>query len=99
LADLKGEIRYGDVGDTDPLKASKAKIVKGDIFSSSYSITSETADIKEILCPISLKDVRTLRCLGLNYEQYFLPKHFHSFNPPSIDTPPFNFSFFLVMNI
>jgi len=77
LTDSKGEIRYGDIGDTDPLKASKAKIINGDIFSSSCSVTSETADIKEILCPISLKDLRTLRCLGLNYEQYLLPNCKH----------------------
>jgi len=37
---------------------------------STYSVTNETAEIKELLCPIALKDVRTLRCLGLNYERY-----------------------------
>jgi len=46
--------------------------VKGDILSS-YTVTSETAEIKELLCPIALKDVRTLRCLGLNYEKSLSP--------------------------
>ena len=66
--DAWGDIHYGDITETDALKATKAKIVKGDILSS-YTVTSETAEIKELLCPIALKDVRTLRCLGLNYEQ------------------------------
>jgi hypothetical protein len=61
-------VQYGDISESDPLKATKAKIVKGDILSS-YTVTSETAEIKELLCPIALKDVRTLRCLGLNYEK------------------------------
>jgi len=67
-ADTWGNVHYGDISESDPLKASKAKLVKGDILSS-YVVTSETAEIKELLCPIALKDVRTLRCLGLNYEQ------------------------------
>jgi hypothetical protein len=66
--DSWGNVHYGDIVESDPLKAMKAKIVKGDILSS-YTVTSETAEIKELLCPIALKDVRTLRCLGLNYEQ------------------------------
>jgi hypothetical protein len=54
----------------DPLHATKAKIIcKGDILSS-YTVTSKTAEIKQLLCPIALKDVRTLPCLGLNYEQF-----------------------------
>jgi hypothetical protein len=69
--DTWGNIHYGDIAEADPLTATKAKIVQGDILST-YSVTSETAEIKELLCPIALKDVRTLRCLGLNYEKYFL---------------------------
>lgn len=69
MADSWGNVHYGDIAETDPLKATKAKIVKGDILSS-YTVTSETTEIKELLCPIALNDVRTLRCLGLNYEQF-----------------------------
>jgi len=66
--DSWGNIHYGDITEADPLKATEAKIIEGDIFST-YSVTNKTVEIKELLCPIALKDVRTLRCLGLNYEK------------------------------
>ncbi|KAK5658744.1 hypothetical protein OQA88_1553 [Cercophora sp. LCS_1] len=66
-----GRTYYGDAilpkGISDISKAKQAHIVKGDIFGK-HDVTDEVADIRQLLAPLALKDVRTVRCLGLNYE-------------------------------
>jgi hypothetical protein len=33
-------------------------------------VTDEVTDIRLLLAPLALEDVKTVRCLGLNYEQH-----------------------------
>ncbi len=65
-----GRTYYGDAilpkGVTDISKARHARIIKGDIFGS-YQVTDQVSDIRLLLAPLALEDVRTVRCLGLNY--------------------------------
>ncbi|KAK0630059.1 Fumarylacetoacetase-like protein [Bombardia bombarda] len=65
-----GRTYYGDAilprGVTDISKAKQARIVKGDIFGS-HDVTDQVADIRLLLAPLAPEDVRTVRCLGLNY--------------------------------
>lgn len=66
-----GRTYYGDAilprGVTDIAKARQAHIVKGNIFGR-HHVTEQVADIRLLLAPLALEDVRTVRCLGLNYE-------------------------------
>ncbi|KAJ5973998.1 hypothetical protein N7481_011208 [Penicillium waksmanii] len=68
-----GQIYYGDAilpnGTSDIAHATQAKVIKGDIFSQ-YRITDQIADIRMLLSPLARKDIGTVRCLGLNYEQH-----------------------------
>jgi len=68
-----GRTYYGDAilpgGVTDIAKAKQAKIIKGEIFGK-HNVTDEVADIRLLLAPLALEDVKTVRCLGLNYEQH-----------------------------
>ena len=50
----------GDISESNPLKATEVKIIKGDNLSP-YTVTSETVEIKKVLYLIALQDVRTLR--------------------------------------
>jgi hypothetical protein len=50
-------------------KARQAKIVRGDIFGK-HDVTDQVADIRLLLAPLALEDIKTVRCLGLNYEQH-----------------------------
>jgi len=43
--------------------------VTGDIFGR-HQVTDEIANIRVLLSPLDWKDVRTVRCLGLNYERH-----------------------------
>ncbi|KAK3341106.1 fumarylacetoacetate hydrolase family protein [Lasiosphaeria hispida] len=65
-----GRTYYGDAilphGISDISKARQARIVKGDIFGI-HDVTDDVADIRLLLAPLALDDVRTVRCLGLNY--------------------------------
>ncbi|KAK0731161.1 Fumarylacetoacetase-like protein [Lasiosphaeris hirsuta] len=65
-----GRTYYGDAilprGISDISKARQARIVKGDIFGK-HDVTDDVADIRLLLAPLALEDVRTVRCLGLNY--------------------------------
>ncbi|KAF8422865.1 Fumarylacetoacetase-like protein [Tirmania nivea] len=63
---------YGDAilphGITNAAYATKAKLIEGDIFSSSARVSEQKVlDVKKLLAPIDSRDVRTVRCLGLNY--------------------------------
>lgn len=54
---------------TDIAKATQAKIIRGQIFGK-HEVTDQVADIRLLLAPLALEDVKTVRCLGLNYEQH-----------------------------
>lgn len=63
-------MHYGDAilpkGVSDVIKAKQARVIKGDIFGK-YDVTEEVADIRQLLSPLAYEDVKTVRCLGLNY--------------------------------
>ncbi|EON96462.1 putative fumarylacetoacetate hydrolase protein [Phaeoacremonium minimum UCRPA7] len=65
-----GRTYYGDAilpkGVTDISKAKQARVVTGSIFGK-HEVTDEIADIRLLLAPLAPEDVRTVRCLGLNY--------------------------------
>lgn len=64
---------YGDAilpsGASDISKARQARVIKGDIFGA-HHVTEQIADIRLLLAPLAPEDVKTVRCLGLNYEQH-----------------------------
>ena len=68
-----GRVHYGDAilprGVNDISKATQAKIITGPIFGK-HEVTDEVADIKHLLAPLAIEDVKTVRCLGLNYEKH-----------------------------
>lgn len=68
-----GKTYYGDAilpkGVTDISKAKQAKVITGEIFGK-HNVTEQLADIQTLLSPLALEDVKTVRCLGLNYEQH-----------------------------
>lgn len=68
-----GHVYYGDAvlptGITDIAKATQARVIQGDIFGA-HSVTDQLADVRMLLAPLARKDIRTVRCLGLNYEQH-----------------------------
>jgi len=68
-----GRTYYGDAilphGITDIAKAKQAKIIQGQIFGK-HDVTDQVADIRLLLAPLANEDVKTVRCLGLNYEQH-----------------------------
>ncbi|CAK7205962.1 hypothetical protein SEUCBS139899_008742 [Sporothrix eucalyptigena] len=65
-----GRIYYGDAllprGVTDIAQATQARVVRGSIFGQ-HTVTDEVADVRTLLSPLAPEDVRTVRCLGLNY--------------------------------
>ncbi|KAI6085444.1 hypothetical protein F4821DRAFT_240633 [Hypoxylon rubiginosum] len=65
-----GKTYYGDAilpeGVTDIAKTKQARVIKGDIFGK-YEVTDQVADVRLLLAPLALEDVKTVRCLGLNY--------------------------------
>jgi hypothetical protein len=62
---------------TDVGKAKQAKIIRGEIFGK-YDVTDQIEDIRLLLAPLALDEVKTVRCLGLNYEQHAKEVHFSS---------------------
>lgn len=50
----------------DIAQAKQARIVRGSIFGQ-HTVTDEVADVRTLLSPLAPEDVRTVRCLGLNY--------------------------------
>ncbi|KAF7597414.1 hypothetical protein BBP40_003661 [Aspergillus hancockii] len=68
-----GHIYYGDAimpaGISDIAKVTRARIIQGDIFGQ-HRVTDQIAEVEMLLAPLARKDVRTVRCLGLNYEQH-----------------------------
>ncbi|KAJ3579618.1 hypothetical protein NPX13_g946 [Xylaria arbuscula] len=65
-----GKVYYGDAilpeGVTDIAQTKKAKIIVGDVFGK-HEVTENVADVRLLLSPLALEDVKTVRCLGLNY--------------------------------
>ncbi|KAJ9294763.1 hypothetical protein DTO271G3_6683 [Paecilomyces variotii] len=68
-----GHIYYGDAilpsGTTDIAQTTKARVIQGDIFGQHF-VTDRVAEVKTLLAPLARDDVKTVRCLGLNYEQH-----------------------------
>ncbi|GKZ35304.1 hypothetical protein AbraIFM66950_005899 [Aspergillus brasiliensis] len=68
-----GQTYYGDAllsaGVSDIAQATRARVIHGDIFGQ-HHVTDQIADIKLLLAPLARKDIGTVRCLGLNYEQH-----------------------------
>ena len=62
---------------TDVGKAKQAKIIRGEIFGK-YDVTDQIEDIRLLLAPLALDEVKTVRCLGLNYEQHAKEVRFSS---------------------
>ncbi|RYP60406.1 hypothetical protein DL771_010521 [Monosporascus sp. 5C6A] len=65
-----GSVYYGDAilphGVADIAKTKQARIITGDIFGK-HEVTDNIADVRLLLAPLALEDVKTVRCLGLNY--------------------------------
>lgn len=68
-----GRTYYGDAllpkGITDIAQAKQARVIHGPIFGK-HEVTDQVADIRLLLAPLALEDVKTVRCLGLNYERH-----------------------------
>jgi len=68
-----GKTYYGDAilpaGITDIGKARKARIINGSPLAK-YEITDRVEDIRMLLTPLRREDIRTVRCLGLNYREH-----------------------------
>lgn len=68
-----GHIYIGDAilpaGTTDLSLTKRARIITGNIFGA-HTVTSTTADVRLLLSPLSRDQIRTVRCLGLNYAQH-----------------------------
>ncbi|KAL9031479.1 MAG: hypothetical protein Q9196_000501 [Gyalolechia fulgens] len=68
-----GRTYYGDAilapGVVDIAKVTQAHVIKGDILNK-HDITDQIADVRILLAPLAREDVKTVRCLGLNYEQH-----------------------------
>ncbi|KAI9792891.1 MAG: hypothetical protein M1833_001003 [Piccolia ochrophora] len=68
-----GRTYYGDpilpAGTTNIAAATRARVIKGDIFGK-HEVTDQVADVRLLLSPLAREDVKTVRCLGLNYEQH-----------------------------
>ncbi|KAK2750256.1 hypothetical protein FQN55_002401 [Onygenales sp. PD_40] len=68
-----GRTYYGDAilppGTTDISKSTHARLITGDIFGT-HALTAHTLPISRLLSPLSRTDLKTVRCLGLNYAQH-----------------------------
>ncbi|KAI9871867.1 MAG: hypothetical protein M1830_002353 [Pleopsidium flavum] len=68
-----GRTYYGEAilpsGVSDLAKATQARVIRGDIFGK-HDVTEQVADVRLLLAPLAREDVKTVRCLGLNYEQH-----------------------------
>lgn len=70
-----GRTYYGDAilpqGETDATNVKQARIITGDVFGK-HDVTDRVADIRLLLAPLAQDDVKTVRCLGMNYEKHAL---------------------------
>ncbi|KAL8634099.1 hypothetical protein Q9189_000018 [Teloschistes chrysophthalmus] len=51
------------------ITVSQGRVINGDIFGK-HDITDQVVDVQFLLAPLARDDVKTVRCLGLNYEQH-----------------------------
>ncbi|KAK5987576.1 Fumarylacetoacetate hydrolase domain-containing protein 2 [Cladobotryum mycophilum] len=56
-------------GITDTAKAQRARIIEGDIFGK-YQVTNQEIGIHQLLSPLEPSQLKTVRCLGLNYAKH-----------------------------
>jgi 2-keto-4-pentenoate hydratase/2-oxohepta-3-ene-1,7-dioic acid hydratase in catechol pathway len=54
---------------SDIAKAQRARIIEGDIFGK-YHVTDEEVGVRLLLSPLAQSQVKTVRCLGLNYAKH-----------------------------
>ncbi|PYH94423.1 hypothetical protein BO71DRAFT_441015 [Aspergillus ellipticus CBS 707.79] len=68
-----GNVYYGDAllseGVSDIAQVTRARVIQGNIFGP-HHVTDQVAEVKMLLAPLARNDIRTVRCLGLNYEQH-----------------------------
>lgn len=68
-----GRTYYGDAilpkGVTDIAKTTRARVITGDIFGQ-HQVTDQVADVRLLLPPLDPAQVKTVRCLGLNYADH-----------------------------
>ncbi|KAL4868757.1 hypothetical protein BDV12DRAFT_168940 [Aspergillus spectabilis] len=68
-----GHVYYGDAildaAVNDIGQVTRARVIKGPIFGQ-HHVTDQVAEVKLLLAPLARKDIKTVRCLGLNYEQH-----------------------------
>ncbi|KAF2456715.1 hypothetical protein BDY21DRAFT_287126 [Lineolata rhizophorae] len=68
-----GRTYYGDAilppGVTDIGKATQARVIHGSPFDR-HEVTDTVVDVRLLLAPLAREDVKTVRCLGLNYERH-----------------------------
>lgn len=68
-----GRVYYGDAiltpGITNLAKATHARVIRGDLFGK-HDVTDQIVEVRLLLAPLAREDVKTIRCLGLNYEQH-----------------------------
>lgn len=46
----------------------EAKVITGDVFSSSAVITDKVVKVSQLLSPLSVDQVPIIKCIGLNYK-------------------------------
>lgn len=54
---------------SDVAKVQRARIIEGDIFGK-YHVTDEEVGVRLLLSPLAQPQVKTVRCLGLNYAKH-----------------------------
>ncbi|KAG9700911.1 hypothetical protein KCU95_g662, partial [Aureobasidium melanogenum] len=70
-----GKTYYGDAlvpsggGASDLTRVAQAKVIQGSPWGQ-HQVTDRVADVQKLLAPLAREDIRTVRCLGLNYEQH-----------------------------
>ncbi|KEQ98075.1 hypothetical protein AUEXF2481DRAFT_2971 [Aureobasidium subglaciale EXF-2481] len=68
-----GKTYYGDAllpsGATDLTGVAQAKVIQGTPWGQ-HHVTERILDVQRLLAPLAREDIRTVRCLGLNYEQH-----------------------------
>ncbi|KAG9981191.1 hypothetical protein KCU78_g21545, partial [Aureobasidium melanogenum] len=70
-----GKTYYGDAlvpsggGASDLTRVAQAKVIQGTPWGQ-HQVTDRVVDVQKLLAPLAREDIRTVRCLGLNYEQH-----------------------------
>ena len=64
-----GRIYYGDAIGADLTHVTQARVIQGRPWEK-HEVTEQVKDVRLLLAPLAREDIRTVRCLGLNYEQH-----------------------------